>query len=93
VGEPTAELTALQVGLVLAAAAVLPPGGRLVYSVCTLTRAETTSVVDAVLERLPGQLEVCPPPGSPWRAWGEGALLFPQAAGTDGMFVAVFERR
>jgi 16S rRNA (cytosine967-C5)-methyltransferase len=93
VGEPTADLAALQVGLVLGAAATVRPGGRLVYSVCTLTRAETTGVVDAVLERLPGQLAVLPPPASPWRPWGRGALLLPQAAGTDGMFVAVLERR
>ena len=34
-----------------------------------------------------------PPPGRPWEPWGSGALLLPQAAGTDGMFVAVLERR
>jgi len=93
VGEPTAELAALQAGLVLGAAAAVRPGGRLVYSVCTLTRTETTGVLDAVLARLPGQLEVQAPPGPPWRPWGQGALLLPQTAGTDGMFVAVLQRR
>ena len=28
-----------------------------------------------------------PPPGAPWQPLGRGALLLPQAAGTDGMFV------
>ena len=33
-----------------------------------------------------------PPPGAPWTPHGRGALLLPQAAGTDGMFVLVLRR-
>ncbi len=29
-------------------------------------------------------------PGSPWRPWGTGALLLPQAAGTDGMALFIW---
>jgi 16S rRNA (cytosine967-C5)-methyltransferase len=72
-------------GRILAAGAELVrPGGRLTYSVCTLTTAETTGVADRFAEDHPGWKPV-PPPGDPWRSWGSGALLLPQAAGTDGM--------
>ena len=33
------------------------------------------------------------PPGEPWRPWGRGAILLPQAAGTDGMCLVRYRRR
>jgi 16S rRNA (cytosine967-C5)-methyltransferase len=90
---PDPTLLDLQAALVVAAAATLRPGGRLVYSVCTLTAAETRGVAATALERLGATVEVVAAPGPPWRPWGPGALLLPQAAGTDGMFVLVLERR
>lgn len=77
-------LAELQRGLVESAAALVRPGGTLVYSVCTLTRVETAEVAGAFAEAHPGwaSAEV---PGAPWVPWGSGALLLPQAAGTDGM--------
>jgi len=85
------DLAALQKQLVLAAAATLRPGGVLVYSVCTLTHAETIAVAEQVLAQLP-ELEILPLPKSPWQPWGPGALLLPQAAETDGMFVLGLKR-
>ncbi len=82
--EAVDRLAALQVDLVLAAADLVRPGGVLAVSVCTLSAAETTAVHDAVVAARP-DLEVLPPPGDPWVPWGSGALLLPQAAGTDGM--------
>jgi 16S rRNA (cytosine967-C5)-methyltransferase len=78
------------VALTLAAAATVRSGGRLVYSVCTLTGAETTGVAARVLDQLPGFTALPPPTG--WRAHGPGALVLPQDAGTDGMFVLTLER-
>ncbi len=92
VGEPSTELVDLQVALVLAAAPTVRPGGRLVYSVCTLTAAETTGVATRVLDALGDDFAVLDPPPAPWRPWGPGALLLPQDAGTDGMFVLVLRR-
>jgi 16S rRNA (cytosine967-C5)-methyltransferase len=92
VGEPSTELVDLQVALVLAAATTVRPGGRLVYSVCTLTAAETTGVATRVLDALGDDFAVLDPPPEPWRPWGPGALLLPQDAGTDGMFVLVLRR-
>ena len=67
------------------------PGGRLVYSVCTLTRAETLDVDDWARAALPGFVAE-DPPGAPWQPWGRGALLLPQAAGTDGMYLVSLTR-
>jgi 16S rRNA (cytosine967-C5)-methyltransferase len=74
------ELAALQQRLLLAAAARVAPGGRLVYSVCTWTHAET----DAVAHWFDAQ-------GTDLEA-GERRQLLPDRDETDGMYVAVWER-
>lgn len=79
-------LAALQREIVEAAIPLLRPGGTLVYSVCTLTEVETLRL-DRWLEVGHPDLAADPPPPAPWRAHGRGALLLPQAAGTDGMFL------
>jgi len=80
-----------QQAMVLGASRAVRPGGVLVYSVCTLTRAETTDVATAVVAEL-RTWEVLEPPAAPWRPHGPGALLVPQAADTDGMFVLGLRR-
>ncbi len=82
--EAPARLAALQVRLLAAAAELVAPGGTLVYSVCTLTAVETTSVAEAFGASHPGWT-VADVPGDPWQRWGSGAILLPQAVGTDGM--------
>lgn len=84
-------LAGLQRALLAEAARAVAPGGRLVYSVCTLTRAETTAVTGWALRTLDGFVPV-PPPGDPWEPRGPGAVLWPDRAGTDGMFVLVLRR-
>jgi 16S rRNA (cytosine967-C5)-methyltransferase len=85
------ELATLQRELLAAAAPLVRPGGVLVYSVCTLTAEETLAVDDWAATTLT-DFEAQPPPGAPWNQHGRGALLLPQAAGTDGMFVLVLRR-
>ncbi|MBV9934265.1 MAG: hypothetical protein JO367_08175 [Actinobacteria bacterium] len=85
------QLSALQRGILGDAVRLLAPTGVLVYSVCTLTNAETLDV-DAWLAAAHPHLEAVPPPGDPWRPHGRGALLLPQAAGTDGMYVLRLQR-
>lgn len=85
------ELAQLQREMLAAAATLLRPGATLVYSVCTLTRAETTDVDDWAAEHLPC-LEPVPAPAEPWRRSGRGALVLPQDAGTDGMFLLRLRR-
>lgn len=84
--EPTAlpRLAELQSRLLDAAVALVAPGGALVYSACTMTRTETTDLVDR-LEAAHPELEPLSPPGQPWEPWGTGGLLLPQTADTDGM--------
>ena len=60
------------------------PGGRIIYSVCTLFAAETIEVV--------ADYPASPPGGLPGELWGSGVLMAPHLTGTDGMFVSVITR-
>lgn len=84
-------LASLQRDIVDAAVPLLRPGGVLVYSVCTLTSAETRGIDDHLAERWPDLTPLAAPP-EPWLPWGRGALLLPQAAGTDGMMILRLRR-
>ncbi|MGH9103975.1 MAG: transcription antitermination factor NusB [Acidimicrobiales bacterium] len=79
-------LAGLQGELLEAGLGLLRPGGTLVYSACTLTREETVGIDERLAAGRPDLLAL-PPPGPPWRPHGRGALLLPQAAGTDGMYL------
>ena len=89
--EAIAELAGLQRALLGAAATLVRPGGVLVYSVCTVTTEETTGVDDWAAEHLP-DFHALKPPGGLWTGHGRGALLLPQSAGTDGMFILLLRR-
>ncbi|MEY2403720.1 MAG: rRNA (cytosine967-C5)-methyltransferase, partial [Acidimicrobiaceae bacterium] len=80
------QLATLQRELVDAAVALLRPGGVLVYSVCTLTKAESLGIDEYLASRHP-ELSPLRPPSDPWQPWGRGALLLPQTEGTDGMTI------
>jgi 16S rRNA (cytosine967-C5)-methyltransferase len=60
------ELATLQLRLLSHATPAVKPGGRLIYSVCTLTRAETEGVAKMFSERFPEFEPVSVP--NPWRA-------------------------
>ncbi len=89
-------LAALQGDLVSAASGLVLPGGHLIYSVCTFTRAETLDVAaaagDALRVGLPGGWSTARlrPPG--WRSHGEGVIVLPQDRGTDGMAAFAWRR-
>lgn len=84
-------LSTLQARLLTASASKVREGGTLTYSVCTLTVAESLEV-DRVLADEHPELEPMEPPTSPWEPWGRGAVLLPQAAGTDGMCLFRYRR-
>lgn len=75
------ELAALQRRMLAASAVLVRPGGRLVYSVCTLTAAES------IEHPVPAGFEIDdrPPPEGDWRPFGYGWRVLPQDADTDGM--------
>lgn len=81
-------LAALQERLLDAAAALVKPGGRLVYSVCTLTHAESRD------HATPDGFEPdpTPPPQGEWRPYGHGWRVLPHDAGTDGMTLVRYRR-
>jgi 16S rRNA (cytosine967-C5)-methyltransferase len=82
-------LAARQLGLVTAGAELVRAGGRLVYAVCTFPRAETDAVCDALLRAKPWlEPVVTDGPDGP----GERHRLWPHRHGSDGMFVAAFQR-
>ncbi|MGE5755244.1 MAG: RsmB/NOP family class I SAM-dependent RNA methyltransferase [Planctomycetaceae bacterium] len=81
-------LVELQRDLLRAASAGVRPGGTLVYSVCTLTPAETLGVVRAFLDDRPEfQLDPFPHPLTDVPTDGT-LLIWPQDADTDAMFIA-----
>ncbi len=79
-----ARLADLQLDLLDEAVRVLRSGGTLVYSVCTLTRAETIDVATALVAHHP-ELEPQPAPASPWEAMGAGGALLLPGSDHDGM--------
>ena len=91
--EDVRELGELQIQLLAHAAGSVKPGGKLVYSVCTLTRAETVEVAEAFARQFPEfqPLPLTHPmnasvPASP-HVW-----MWPQEDGGNGMFVAAWQR-
>jgi 16S rRNA (cytosine967-C5)-methyltransferase len=83
-------LARLQVAIATAAADLLKPGGRLVYSVCTFPRAETDAAADAIRRHRPDLVpEATPGPDGE----AERHRLWPHRHGCDAMFVAAFHRR
>ena len=75
-----AALAALQSEILLAGAAATAPGGTLVYSVCTISRAEGDHVVDGLLDERADF--IC----------DQRRQLLPHCDGTDGFFIARLQR-
>ncbi|WP_374279713.1 RsmB/NOP family class I SAM-dependent RNA methyltransferase [Novosphingobium sp.] len=83
-------LTAVQSRLLDVAAALVKPGGRLVYVTCSLLDAEGADQIAAFLARHSGWCAVLPQLGA-GRPRGAGLRLDPRHDGTDGFFVARLE--
>ncbi|KAL4439840.1 hypothetical protein ABPG75_002841 [Micractinium tetrahymenae] len=91
------QLVALQAQLLDAAASLVAPGGLLVYSTCSIERAENEDQVAAFLARHDGVFALQPPPaaaGLPADCLsGDGCLtMLPHVHGTDGAFAARLRR-
>ena len=86
--EAIPRLAELQLQLLQSASAGVKTGGTLVYSVCTLTRAETQDVVQAFLQARPEfRLDPFPHPLAETKTDGT-LLIWPQEADCDAMFIA-----
>lgn len=84
------ELAHLQAELVRAAFNLVRPGGVVVYSVCTMSKAETVAIDDLVAQEHP-DAEAIPITDPRWRSHSRGALVLPQDHNTDAMFVAKYK--
>ena len=94
--EAIGELAALQARILAAGAAALTPGGVLVYSVCTISRAEGVGVVDRFLREhddFSAEDLVAERPELRRAQSGSGVQLLPHRDGTDGFFFARLRRR
>lgn len=86
--ESVSRLAGVQRRLLEAGAALVRPGGRLAYSVCTLTASE--SIDHPVPEGF--EIDDTPPEGV-WSPFGRGWRVAPQDADTDGMVLLRYRRR
>lgn len=98
-GGGIAELVALQARLIDHALTLIPPGGRLVYAVCSLLPDEGEAQIAAALGRHPGLgVETPDLPGvAPDWITPEGGLrlrpdYWPERGGMDGFFMARLRR-
>jgi 16S rRNA (cytosine967-C5)-methyltransferase len=92
-------LAAIQAGLIDAAVAMLAPGGRLIYAVCSLEPEEGPGAVEAALARSPLEREPISPDelADPAFRTSEGDLrthpgYWPEIGGLDGFFAARLKR-
>ncbi len=95
------ELAAKQSAILDAAAALVRPGGRLIYATCSVLARENADQVGAFLSRRPGfSVLDLRDPGTVVPPLAEPALdsdspflrLTPRRHGTDGFFAAVLQR-
>jgi 16S rRNA (cytosine967-C5)-methyltransferase len=82
------DLVAIQQRLLAASAPLVKPGGTLVYSVCTITAAESIEHPTP-----PGFDVITDAPDDPWQPFGTGFRLLPQDADTDGMVIIRYRAR
>ncbi len=89
-----AQLLATQAAILDAAAGLLKPGGRLVYSTCTIHPAENQQQIQAFLQRHPEFTLASPSPTMPqgMRCTPYGMLSIPTETGMDGFFICAMQK-
>jgi len=91
--EEIAELPKMQYAILASAAMAVKPGGVLVYSTCTIERAENQAVVESFLTRHPEFSLECTGSFLPEKKRQDDMVqLYPQRDGTDGFFIARLRR-
>lgn len=88
---------ARQSRILLSACEMLKPGGRLVYSTCTLNRIENEGVIQRLLENAP-QMEAAPfalPAGAGCALAAKGGTLhlYPHEIKGEGHFIALLHKK
>ncbi len=96
--ESTEAIAATQHDLIESAFHALRPGGRLIYSTCTLNHSENQQVIAWLMARYPGAVDIEPLDalfsGAKRVSTPEGFLhVFPQVFDSEGFFVASLRKR
>jgi 16S rRNA (cytosine967-C5)-methyltransferase len=91
--EDIQSLSARQKQLLLNAASMVKPGGRLIYSTCSVELDENEEVVSSFLGRDDCFRQIGVPVDSSLLMQSGSARTWPQRHGSDGFFIAAFERR
>lgn len=86
------DMARVQARILRAGSAVVPPGGYLVYSSCTLEPEENRGIVEAFLEERRDFAPAPPVEGAGWDRAGEWLEVLPQETGYDGAFAARLAR-
>jgi 16S rRNA (cytosine967-C5)-methyltransferase len=89
------ELSEIQKKLLANVAPSIKQGGKLIFSVCTLTRAETTEVVAAFNAKFAAEFEPMELPAiiSGGQQTAATKTIWPQDLGGNGMFIAGWRRK
>jgi 16S rRNA (cytosine967-C5)-methyltransferase len=89
------ELAALQKQLLANVAGSVKPGGKLIYAACTLTRTETSEVVEHFNSTHPEFEPMTLPSIESQKILASSPILtiWPQDLGGNGMFIAAWRRR
>ncbi|MGH7994336.1 MAG: RsmB/NOP family class I SAM-dependent RNA methyltransferase, partial [Limisphaerales bacterium] len=93
--EDVTRLASLQAVLLSNSAGMVRPGGRLVYSVCSMEREEAEDVVESFLGRNAGaEFRVVQPERFAPLTTGRGFVrTYPHLQGCDGFFAAILEKQ
>ncbi len=96
--KPVLQMAKLQKELIISAFEALKPGGRLVYSTCTISREENQQVCQFLLEKYHNQCSVVPLEQlfsqAEKAATKEGYLhILPHLFDSEGFFVACFQKQ
>ena len=86
------DLSHRQKHLLHSVARVVKPGGRLVYSTCSVETEENEVVVEDFLERNSDFSRLSPPVDAALLTSSEAVRTWPHEQQTDGFFIASFER-
>jgi 16S rRNA (cytosine967-C5)-methyltransferase len=91
------ELSQIQKNLLANVAPSIKAGGKLIFSVCTLTRAESAEVVDDFNSRFAAEFEPLELPdlseSQSLLTSAPAKLIWPQDLGGNGMFIAGWRRK
>ncbi|MGH9971636.1 MAG: 16S rRNA (cytosine(967)-C(5))-methyltransferase RsmB [Pyrinomonadaceae bacterium] len=90
--EDIRDLSTRQKQMLSNASQLVKPGGRLVYSSCSVEPEENEEVVSAFLESSDGFVQKSLPVKAPLATTLGAARTWPHRDGVDGFFIAAFER-